>query len=96
MRSRTDVRLAATATVLASVLWIGAAAAEQDPARGRAGRFAQAEIARAIDTVKADPNIASERTIKTLRWNRSMAPRRQSRMPAWLLWIAGLFRWFEQ
>ena len=90
MRSRTKI------LVLTAALWAGVAAAQPAPARPTAGNFGQTEITRAIDAVKADPNLATERTIRTLKWNGSMAPPKRSRMPAWLLWIAGLFRWFEQ
>ena len=54
-----------------------------------------AAIARALATVKADPNLATARTIKTLRWKRS-ATRKPSGTPAWLEWLVGLFRWFDQ
>ena len=53
------------------------------------------EITRALAAVKADPNLAAERTITTLRWNEG--PRRAARpTPAWITWIAGLFGWLEQ
>ena len=93
MRSRTS---GLASLVLTAVLWAGVAAAQQEPAQPRPGNFEQAEITRAIDAVKADPNLATEQTIKTLHWNGSIAPPKRSRLPAWLLWIAGLFRWFEQ
>ena len=54
---------------------------------------ARAEIARVLATVKADPNLATERTIKTLRWTTTRAA---SERPAWLTWIADLFRWIEE
>ena len=54
-----------------------------------------AEVGRAIDTVKADPNLSAIRTIKTLRWKDRAAPR-PTDQPAWILWIMGLFRWFNQ
>ena len=57
---------------------------------------ASPEIDRAIERVKADPNLATERTIKTLRWKRSTDPQPAPRIPAWLTWIAGLVRWMEQ
>jgi hypothetical protein len=53
------------------------------------------EITRALEAVKADPNLAAERTITTLRWNEG--PQRAARStPAWMAWIAGLFGWMEQ
>src|SRR5438093_6209656 len=54
-----------------------------------------AEIARALEIVKADPNLATERTVKSLRWKDS-TPQKPSPTPAWLLWIAGLFGWFSE
>jgi hypothetical protein len=83
--------------VLTAALWAGVAAAQQEPARPGAGHYGQSEITRAIDIVKADPNLATERTIKTLHWNGSApTPQKRSRVPASLMWIAGLFRWLEQ
>jgi hypothetical protein len=45
--------------------------------------------------VKADPNLATEQTIKTLQWNESPDAKPFS-MPAWLDWIGDLFRWIQQ
>jgi len=53
-----------------------------------------AEVARAIEQVKRDPNLATERTIKTLQWKDSGAP--PSPRPAWLDWVVGFFRWLDQ
>jgi hypothetical protein len=55
----------------------------------------RAEIARAIDAVRADPNFATERTIKTLRWKQHAAAA-PSQKPWWLAWIAGLFAWLGE
>ena len=52
-------------------------------------------IDRAVQEVKADPNLATERTIKTLRWKGS-AETTRSRRPAWVDWVAGFFRWLDQ
>jgi uncharacterized protein DUF4129 len=80
---------------LSVALAVGAAHAQQDSARATAENPDRAEIARALEIVKADPNLANERTIKTLRWRQSteMKPSGNS---AWIRWIAGLFRWFEE
>ena len=59
-----------------------------------AARPTAGEIERAIAIVKADPNLATERTIKTLRWTGSSLQQRG--VPSWLNWIAGLFRWMDQ
>ena len=75
--------------VLACVL-LGAAAASAQPARVSD----DAAIERAMQQVKADPNLATERTIKTLQWKESNA--KPSPRPAWLDWVAGFFRWLDQ
>ena len=54
-----------------------------------------AEIARAMEVVATDPQIAPERTFKSLKWRGSPQSGR-STMPAWMLWIAGLFDWVGQ
>ncbi len=50
------------------------------------------EVARALEIVKADPNLATEQTISTLRWDKQekAAP---SVRPAWFVWLLGLFGW---
>src|SRR6185436_13295208 len=85
----------ALAAMLTAALPLGVAAVQQEPARAAAGRPGRTEIAQAIETIKADPNLATERTIKTLRWNGAAGSRR-SRLPPWLAWMIGLFRWLEQ
>jgi hypothetical protein len=54
-----------------------------------------ADVAGAIKAVKADPNLATERRIKTLRWraNEAQTP---GRRPGWLRWLANLFRWLDE
>jgi hypothetical protein len=83
------------AAVLMAVLSVGAAPVQQESAKATVGTPSQAEITRALDTVKADPNLATERTIKMLRW-RDSTEATPSEMPPWLTWTAGLFRWLDQ
>jgi hypothetical protein len=53
-----------------------------------------AEIAAALEAVRRDPNVANERTIRTLKWSGAEAsPETDAR---WRRWIAGLFAWFAQ
>jgi hypothetical protein len=54
-----------------------------------------AEIMRALQNVKADPNLATERTIKTLQWTDS-TQRKRADIAGWFAWIAGLFTWLER
>jgi hypothetical protein len=94
VRSHIRMHAVAMAAVLTAALSVGAAAVQQESARPKGPRPGQAEITRALETVKADPNLATERTIKTLRWRaRSAEPWNP---PGWLKWIAGLFRWLDQ
>ena len=57
--------------------------------------FEQSEIVRALEVVKADPKMAPERTVKTLRW-KGATERRRAGPPWWLAWIVGLFTWLDQ
>src|SRR6185436_195976 len=88
VRSRSHHSGVAMAAVLTAALSIGAAAVQLEPAKAGAANFGPSEISRAIETVKADPNLATERTIKTLRWTGATGTKKRS-TPAWILWIAG-------
>jgi hypothetical protein len=83
--------------MLASAMLIAAplpeAASRPEPATAAAAP-SRAEIAGAIEAVKADPNLATERTIKTLRWKSSASTARGT--PGWLAWIIDLFRWIGE
>jgi uncharacterized protein DUF4129 len=89
----------ATAALLVHVTsWttsLAAAPMQQEAVRPEPESPGPAEIARAIEIVRADPNLAPERTIKMLRW-RNSTDRKPFSVPAWLRWVAGLVRWLEQ
>ncbi len=91
MRSRSSaVVLIATLLLLAAAAataGIGSAAAHERPS--------QAEIERALDDLKADPNLASLHTIKMLRW-KDAGTQKSPMTPAWFTWILGLFQWLDQ
>ena len=96
MHSRGDATVAgvalAVALIAAAPLRAGSGPDAASPAAG--GIPSRAEIARARDVVKADPNLAAETTIKTLRWNRpSSKPQTRA---AWLDWLVELFRWMDR
>ena len=56
-------------------------------------RPAEDEVTRAIEAVRADPNLAGDRTISTLRWKDDGEKKTSGR--SWLFaWIVGLFGWF--
>ena len=69
------------------------AAQEQSPAPV-VTQPGNADIAKALTRVKADPNLTDERTIKMLRWKDAAAAKRPT-SPAWA-WLVGLFRWVDQ
>lgn len=93
MHSATDIMTkCAGILVLASVLW-PSSSARATPRPGP--QPTQEEITRALETVKADPNLAPVRTMKLLRWRDSGAPKR-SGVPGWLAWLGDLLRWLDQ
>ena len=97
MPSHTDARprrVRTMAALLTAALSL-AAPVQQESVQAQRESPGQAEIARAIDAVKADPNLATERTIKMLRW-RGSTEAKPPGMPAWLAWVGGLFLWLEQ
>jgi hypothetical protein len=55
----------------------------------------QSQIARAIEKVKADPNLATEKTIRTLRWVDESRPQ-PSDSTAYFGWLIQLVEWFAQ
>src|SRR5215472_13011001 len=87
--------LAAAVAAVLTALTLAAPAGGQSPATA-IDRPTDVEIARALEQVKADPNLATERTIRTLHWKGSRVPTRRTRWPAWLLWLGELFQWVNQ
>ena len=93
MCSRTDSCLRVVAVVALATVAISLQA--HQASRASEQRFEQSEIVRALEVVKADPKMAPERTIKTLRW-KGATERRRAGPPWWLAWIVGLFTWLDQ
>lgn len=95
MRSHTEWRIGSV--VLAGFLLaaVPPAAARQTPPPPSTASPDMGEISRALEIVKADPNLATERTISTLRWKDS-AEKKPSRKPGWLAWVGGLFGWLAR
>jgi hypothetical protein len=91
---KTPARLAWCILLLMPLVSMPVIEAQQGAARPSAAVPDDATITRALAGVKADPNLATSRTIKTLKWKASDAP--ESGIPAWLQWLMGLFRWFDQ
>jgi hypothetical protein len=89
VRLRAD-RCVVGVLVLVALLGAGAAAQPETPRSEAPDAVA---IARALDHVRADPNLATDRTISTLRW--ISTPSKRS-LPGWLRWIVGFFAWIAQ
>jgi hypothetical protein len=87
-------RVVTTAVCLMMALSVAAASRQQEP-RVNSRSPEASDIERALETVEADPNLAAERTIKTLRWKRSN-DENGSGLLARLKWIAELIGWIAQ
>lgn len=88
MRSRSK-RLAVTAVLLLAALSCGA---QESPT----GVFTRTEVDKAIVEVRKDPNLASEREMRTLKWVKTEQQQKKKRDLSWLAWIAELFAWIGQ
>jgi hypothetical protein len=53
----------------------------------------QDDIRRAMEEVKKDPNLATERNMRTLRWVETDKPKPRGKM-GWMRWLGELFGWF--
>jgi hypothetical protein len=86
VRSRADV----AALVLIALLSAAPAAAST--------ALTDAEVAAAVEKVKADPNLGSEKTVTTLEWRDSNKPRNppKERDWGWLSWLGDFFGWVAQ
>ena len=96
MHSRGDATVAGVALALALIAAapLCAGGGPDEASLAADGIPSRAEIARARDAVKADPNLSAETTIKTLRWNRSTT--NPAKRAAWLDWLVELFRWMDR
>jgi len=93
--SRTDLRLCVALCALLAAASATRVSGQQPTAAVTHDRPTQADIWRAIDIVKSDPNLSPERTFKTLRW-KDRGEKKSGGAPSWLKWIAGLFEWLGQ
>jgi hypothetical protein len=89
--ARTPAAAAMFLLVTAAPLWAATGSAAGETVQQGPDR---AEIARAINIVKADPNLATERTIRTLRWVNKSDPAPQTHNS--LEWLLQLMGWFAQ
>ena len=97
MHSRADARRphALAAALLAAICLCGALAPLQGRAQNVGDAPSEDEIARAVDALRADPNLSGEREVRVLRWNAD-EQRQPAQSSGFLRWIAGFFTWLAQ
>ncbi len=81
--------------LLSLLLWSAAGAAAQGtapPDAPPADALRLEEVEQAVASVRADPNMGSERKIRTLRWIGDDEQERRQR-PGWARWLGELFGW---
>ena len=90
MRSRKRLAVLVVAACLVLAGHVGG----QTPATAPAP-FSNAEIAKAVEAVRADPNLGGKREVPTLQWRES-APQRPWSWPSWLEWMRDLITLIAQ
>ena len=89
------IALLALAAAVTAIPVVTSAASAASTASTQEAVIDREAITRALDAVRADPQLNAERTMKTLRWRDARAPARTERI-GWLAWIAGFFAWLGQ
>jgi hypothetical protein len=84
--------------VAALALLAGAAVAAAGEAAPDPLSPTTAEMDAAYAKVKADPNLATQRTIRSLKWDAENEndKKKKPKVPSWLRWIGDLFGWIAQ
>lgn len=95
MRSRSNRWRAALAVLCLAALTSGAQEARRT-SEPPTGAFTREEINAAITELKKDPNLARERTIRTLKWASNEREAAKTRDLSWLKWIGEMFAWLSQ
>jgi hypothetical protein len=80
---------AAIVMLLFAALAVGA---EREPT----GDFTRKQVSTAFDEVRKDPNLAPDRTIRTLHWVKSDEDKKKKLDMSWLKWLGELFSWITQ
>jgi len=93
VRSRADSAWLVVAITVLSLTAAAQVRAQQSSAAN--GPPDATEISRALAKVKADPNLGTARTIKSLQW-KSANERSVVTRPTWLQWVSDFFRWVAQ
>lgn len=100
MRSRRERRSRLEARglrgVLLAALLTAAAAAPASVLHAAGQPPTPIEIAKAIETVKKDPNLATEMKVKTLQWIDQKKPKTKSAEWPLFAWLRDFIQWFER
>ena len=91
MRSRSEHALALILAVAALTV-SRSPLAQQAAADVATERPSSLQVQKVLEKVAADPNLATERTVRSLRW--AKRDDAEADTPAWLRWLFGLRRWF--
>jgi hypothetical protein len=60
-------------------------------------QLTQQQIDRAVESLRKDPNLATEKSVRRLSWEKERdTPRKKTRWPDWLSWIGDLFGWLGE
>ena len=86
--------------VLVSLLFLCAPALAQEtqPDDATGGEPSAVQIDAAVQTLRTDPNLATEKTERVLRWKKEAAKKRKEPQikPEWMQWLENFFRWFNE
>jgi hypothetical protein len=85
----------ALTTTCALLLLVCAGGVGAEEAAPDAQAITATDVEQALANVKADPNLAQEQKVRTLRWQEKLdaAPRQQT---GWMKWLRGLFRFIAE
>jgi hypothetical protein len=60
------------------------------------GEITELQISKAMQAVRADPNMSLERKITTLKWVKSEKEKERQKDASWMQWLREFFSWFAQ
>ena len=97
MRCRSNARLrllCACFAVLFAAMLLGPTERVLAAEQTSSSAIRKPDIDAALKKLQADPNLATTREVRTLRWVRDSDKKRER--PGWLSWIGDLFGWFAE
>jgi hypothetical protein len=89
------VRLRGSWVAAAVALLLCAAPAISAESSNPEGAFTRKEVKTAFEEIRKDPNLARDRTLRTLKWADDKEAKKPPDM-SWLKWLGELFAWMTQ